>query len=53
MILLWPLALLLPRIMNLGVWGLYLAEPVSDLISVTVCTTLFFVKVRRELPPGK
>ena len=52
-ILLWPLALLLPRIMNLGVWGLYLAEPVSDLISVTVCTTLFFVKVRRELPPGK
>lgn len=52
-ILLWPLALLLPRIMNLGVWGLYLAEPVSDLISVTVCTTLFFVKVRKELPPGK
>lgn len=48
-ILLWPLALLLPRLMNLGVWGLYLAEPISDLISVTVCTTLFFVKTRKWL----
>ena len=48
-ILLWPLALILPGIMNLGVWGLYLAEPISDCISVTVCTSLFFIKAKRKL----
>ena len=48
-ILLWPLALLLPRLWNLGVWGLYLAEPISDIISVTTCTILFFLKARKEL----
>lgn len=48
-LLLWPLALLLPRLWNLGVWGLYLAEPISDIISVTTCTILFFLKARKEL----
>ena len=48
-ILLWPLALLLPRVMNLGVWGLYLAEAVSDTISATVCTILFFTRAGKLL----
>lgn len=48
-ILLWPLAMILPKVMNLGVWGLYLAEPISDCISVATCTVLFFVTAKRRL----
>lgn len=48
-ILLWPLAMILPRIANMGVWGLYLAEPVSDTISATTCTIVFFVYVKKLL----
>lgn len=52
-ILLWPLALLLPRVMDLGVWGLYLAEAVSDTISATVCTILFFRRAGKMLGDNK
>lgn len=48
-ILLWPLALILPRVMNLGVWGLYLAECISDVISATTCVSLFFYRARKLL----
>ena len=48
-ILLWPLALILPKLWGLGVWGLYLAEPISDCISAATCTALFFTVARRKL----
>ena len=40
-ILLFPLALILPHVANLGVWGLLMAEPISDVIAA-VCTTVMF-----------
>ncbi len=46
-ILIIPLALLLPR-MGLGVWGIYLAEPISDFISATTSGVLLR-KYRRKL----
>lgn len=49
-VLLIPLALILPRCFSLGVWGLFLAEPISDVISVTVCVCLF-ASVRRKVLP--
>ncbi len=48
-ILLLPLALILPRIADMGVWGLLIAEPVSDIIAVAVTTTMFAVSSRRLL----
>ncbi len=42
LMLLLPLALILPRAADLGVWGLFLAEPVSDIIAV--CTTVGMFK---------
>lgn len=47
--LLLPLALILPKIAGLGVWGLFIAEPVSDIIAVSVTTTLFAVKSKKLL----
>ncbi len=46
-ILLLPLALILPRIANMGVWGLLLAEPVSDVIAASCTTTVFYFKGRK------
>lgn len=45
-ILLIPLALILPRIAGLGTTGLFLAEPVADVIAATVttCTYLHYSK---------
>ena len=40
-ILLVPLALILPHIGGLGVWGLFWAEPLSDLLSVTTTAVLY------------
>lgn len=40
-ILLLPLALILPRVAGLGVWGLFLAEPISDLIAATTTLCMF------------
>ncbi len=45
-ILLIPLALFLPRVM--GVRGIFIAEPISDMISVSVCT-LLLVRSLREM----
>lgn len=48
-ILLLPLALILPKIAGLGVWGIILAEPISDIIAVTVTTTMYIVRSRKLL----
>ena len=42
-----PLALILPRL-GLGVWGIYLSEPISDVISATTSGFLLR-KYRRKL----
>lgn len=46
-ILLIPLALILPHFM--GVMGVYVAEPVSDVISATTATVLFVVNIKKIL----
>lgn len=48
-ILLFPLAVILPKIGGLGVWGLFLAEPISDMIAVAVTTTMFALTSKRLL----
>ena len=48
-ILLLPLALILPKIAGLGVWGIILAEPISDIIAVTVTTTMYIFRSRKLL----
>lgn len=56
-ILLLPLALVLPHVFSALGWsqllGLYVAEPVSDLISATTCTALFFAVDWKKLSPVK
>lgn len=52
-ILLIPLALILPKIGNLGVWGLFLAESVSDVLAASTTTTLFFIRSRKLLREEK
>lgn len=47
-VLLTPLALILPRLV--GVMGIFWAEPISDVISVIVCCTLF-LHVRKSIFP--
>lgn len=44
-ILLIPLAIILPKYM--GVMGIYLAEPIADIISVLTTSVLFFITFRR------
>ena len=46
-ILLIPLALLLPH--RFGVMGVYYAEPISDVLSATIATTLFLLNINRIL----
>jgi Na+-driven multidrug efflux pump len=46
-ILLIPLALILPKFM--GVKGVYVAEPVADILSVTATSILFIITVRKVL----
>ena len=46
-ILLIPMALLLPHFF--GVMGVYYAEPVADLISVAIASTLFLLNIRKIL----
>ena len=46
-ILLIPLAIILPRFF--GVMGVYYAEPISDVLSATTATTLFFLNIKRIL----
>lgn len=47
-ILLIPLALLLPKIPALGVWGVYLAEPIADTTSA-LCTGVIFLCSYRKI----
>jgi putative MATE family efflux protein len=48
-ILLFPLALILPKVANMGVWGLLLAEPVSDVIAASCTTTMFYFRSKKIL----
>lgn len=48
-ILLFPLALILPRIAGMGVWGLLLAEPVSDVIAASCTTAMFYLRSKKLL----
>ena len=43
-ILLLPLSLILPNLWGLGIWGLFLAEPISDVISATTSVVLYRIK---------
>ena len=47
-ILLIPLALLLPRL-GLGVWGVYLAEPIADVLSATCIGITFLFTYKKIL----
>ncbi|MDR1569612.1 MAG: MATE family efflux transporter [Oscillospiraceae bacterium] len=44
-----PLALILPRLWNLGVRGVFIAEPISDIIGSTACFTTFMLTQWRRL----
>lgn len=48
-ILLLPLALILPCVKGLGIWGLFIAEPVSDFIAASTTTIMFAVRSRKIL----
>lgn len=48
-LLLLPLALILPHIAGLGIWGLFLAEPISDFIAACTTTTLFYIRSKQLL----
>jgi putative MATE family efflux protein len=50
-ILLIPLAVILPKFM--GVAGIYRAEPIADILSVTVTSILFILTARRLLGNGE
>ena len=43
-----PLALLLPKLFGLGVWGVYLSEPVADILSAC-CTGLIFLRTYQKI----
>jgi len=44
-----PVALILPRVTNLGPTGVFLAEPISDLIGPAACFFTFYFTVYRRL----
>lgn len=48
-ILLFPLAVIIPMITDLGVWGLWLAEPISDVLAVLVTVTMFAIRSKTLL----
>ena len=48
-ILLVPLALLLPRLMG-GVMGIYIAEPIADVLASATTLTLFLRQRKKLLP---
>lgn len=53
MFLIWPLALILPHLFGLGVWGLFLAEPIADFTAgITTFTVFYFCskKLLRSVP---
>lgn len=48
-ILLMPLALILPIVTGWGVWGLLIAEPISDILAVSTTVTMFAIRSRKLL----
>lgn len=44
-----PLTLILPHLCGLGVYGILLSEPVSDIIGGTLCYTVMMITVYRKL----
>lgn len=48
-ILLLPLAIIIPKMFGLGIWGLFLAEPISDLLAASTTTILFMVRSKKIL----
>ena len=50
-ILLIPLAIILPAIGGLGVNGLFIAEPVSDILAVFTTVTMFTLQFKKILAP--
>ncbi|MFI3257980.1 MAG: MATE family efflux transporter, partial [Spirochaetales bacterium] len=48
LILLIPLAIILPKINNWGLWGIFASEPISDIIAATT-TLLLFLSVRKTI----
>lgn len=48
-ILLFPLALILPAVASMGVWGLFLAEPISDFLASGVTTIMFKIRSKKIL----
>ena len=48
-ILLFPLALIIPAVTGLGVWGLFLAEPISDIIAASVTTSMYYFRSKKIL----
>ena len=47
-VLLIPLALILPRVGGLGVWGVYLSEPIADVLSAT-CIGITFLHSYKKI----
>ena len=47
-ILLSPLAIILPRVMD-SVMGIYYAEPISDVTSALCCFTVFIITLKKEM----
>ncbi|MGN0163575.1 MAG: MATE family efflux transporter [Candidatus Ornithomonoglobus sp.] len=48
-ILLFPLALIIPAVTGLGVWGLFFAEPISDIIAASVTTSMYCIRSKKIL----
>ncbi len=48
-----PVAMLLPRVTNLGVMGVFAAEPISDFVGSSACFITFMLTMWRRLrhPP--
>lgn len=50
-ILLIPLAIILPQIGGLGTNGLFIAEPISDILSILTTVTMFMINIKKILAP--
>ncbi len=51
-ILLVPLAIILPRCFGLGTTGIFISEPISDILSVSMAAFLFFFNINKILARG-
>jgi len=47
-----PLVFILPNLFNLGVYGVFAAEPVSDLVGGAACFTTMRIVTRKKLSEG-